>query len=39
MHMIIHHGGEFINNDLIVYEGRRVEDFKIDVGKWNFILS
>lgn len=36
MHLVIHHGGEFINNDLTLYEGGRFEDLKIDIYKWSF---
>lgn len=37
LHLIIHLGGEFINIDLIVYEGGKARDLQIDVDKWSFL--
>lgn len=36
MFLLIHHGGSFLENELIVYEGEIVTKLKIDVGRWSY---
>ncbi|CAK8564227.1 unnamed protein product [Lathyrus sativus] len=34
--LIIYHSGEFINGDLRVYEGGKVDELKVDVNRWSY---
>ncbi|CAL5210027.1 unnamed protein product [Lathyrus oleraceus] len=36
LHLKIHHGGEFVDEEHTVYEGGEVADLKIDVDMWSY---